>query len=180
MNHEKQLIELVKTIKGNLIGIGIDSKMVLETIEKNDQIDNCHLLDSIETTPIDGKKKRTKSLKVKKFRRKFKKKRTDIILCRIGSIDKYWKYFIRDSVYMTKGQVVYYGTKEELTLEKEEFIKRYQRYPKTEVKFVEDKEGLMIYVKMNDAKTHRIRDFFYLIRDTMYNITQLLGDYLVQ
>ncbi|MBS7021054.1 MAG: hypothetical protein KH135_04195 [Firmicutes bacterium] len=180
MNHEKQLIEIVKNAQGNLIGIGIDSKFVLEEIEKNEQITNCHLLDSIDTTPIDGKRRRTKSLKVKKFRRKFKKKRTDLILCRIQSIDKYWKYFIRDSVYITKGQVVYYGTKEEFTIEKEEFLKRYRRYPKTEVTFLEDKEGIMIYVTMNDAKTHRIRDFFYMIKDTFYNVSQLLGDYLVQ
>lgn len=180
MNHEKELRKLVKSLSGNIICIGMDSKLVLDEIERNDNIYNCTLLDSLDVTPVDGKKKRNKSINVRKFRKKFKKKRTDTIICRMENMHDYLKYFIKDSVYMTKGQVIYYGTNEEFLLDEDEFVKRYARYKKTETKIVHDKDGMMIYVTMNGAKPHRVKDKFYFVRDTMYNAIQLLGDYMVQ
>ena len=180
MNHEKELKEIVKGLKGNIMALGLDSKLVLEEIEKNKQIENYLLLDCIEVMPIDGKKRRNKKIPLKKLRKKVGKKRIDTVICRLSSIDKYFKYFIRDSIYMTKHEIIYYGKTDELTIDKEEFIKRYQRYKNVDVKFHNTKDGMMIYVKVNGAKNHMILDLFYFVRDSFYNAVQLFGDYLVQ
>ena len=81
---------------------------------------------------------------------------------------------------MTKDEIIYYGKKEELSLEKEEFQKRYQRYKNVKVIFHEDDEGIMIQIKVNGAKRHFILDKLYFVRDSLHQGVQLLGDYLVQ
>lgn len=180
MIYEKKINDIAKHLKGSIMAIGIESKKVIETLENNPDIVGCGLLDCFDTMPIDGKKQRNKKIPLKKLRKKVGKKHLNTIICRISSIDGYWRYFIRDSIYMTKDEIIYYGKKEELSLEKEEFQKRYQRYKNVEVTFHEDDEGMMIKVKVNGAKRHIVLDKFYFIRDSLHQGVQLLGDYLVQ
>lgn len=180
MIYEKKINDIAKQLKGSIMAIGVESKKVIDTLENNPDIVECGLLDCFDTMPIDGKKQRNKTVPLKKLRKKVGKKRLDTILCHISSIDGYWRYFIRDSIYMTKDEIIYYGKKEELSLEKEEFQKRYQRYKNVKITFHEDREGIFIKVKVNGAKRHIVLDKFYFIRDSLHQGVQLLGDYLVQ
>lgn len=180
MIYEKKIREIAQELSGTVMAMGIDSKLVLDDLEKNKRIEQCALLDCIEVMPIDGMKKRNKKIPLKKLRKKVGKKKIDTILCRIDTIDRYWRYFIRDSIYMTKGEIIYFGKLDEFTIDKEEFQKRYQRYKNVNVLFEENSEGILIHVKVNGAKNRFLFDKLYFIRDSLYQGIQLLGDYLVQ
>ena len=180
MIYEKKIREIAQELSGTVMAMGIDSKLVLDDLEKNKRIEQCALLDCIEVMPIDGTKKRNKKIPLKKLRKKVGKKKIDTILCRIDTIDRYWRYFIRDSVYMTSKEIIYYGKEEECSLELEEFIKRYKRYKKIEIETEKVGEYQIIFIHLNGAKNHRIMDIFYFIGDSLYQAIQLFGDYLVQ
>ena len=182
MKLENTLKKFVKSFSGNVMGIGIESQQITEALQKQEQISNCLLLDCYDTIGMQDTKKRGRNKKIplKKLRKKVGKKKMDYILCHTSSIDPYWRYFIRDSVYMTSKKIIYYGKEEECSLELEEFIKRYKRYKKIEIETEKEGEYQIIFIHLNGAKNHRILDIFYFIGDSLYQAIQLFGDYLVQ
>ena len=102
-----------------------------------------------------------------------------VIICKQEKESENYQKF-KQIVKSKKIKVINVKKGDELTIDKEEFIKRYQRYKNVDVKFHNTKDGMMIYVKVNGAKNHMILDLFYFVRDSFYNAVQLFGDYLVQ
>lgn len=172
---EQKLIEIVKSMKGNFIGIGLDQPRLVNEVENNHHIVECILLNDRQNELNDLGKSKIKKINIRKLRRKFKKKKRDYIIASLDEIYPYYKTFIKDSVYITRGTIYYYGSsKEKMDL----IIKKYERY---KVKIREEMIGkeMLLTIEVNKAKTNRIKDFFYYIKDTLNNGMDYISDYLI-
>lgn len=175
----KNIVKLIENLKGSMIGIGLEEQALLDAIEKNDAIYECSLLDSLEIPEEGKKKKRTRRkryLAIRKMRKKFKKKKHNIMLINYPYISLYLKTVIRDTIYITNQDIYIYGIQEEeeLSLLKS----RYSRYDVT-IDIQKRKKGYLMIIHVGDAKTHPILDRFYFIMDTITNGINLFSDFLV-
>lgn len=172
---ERELCNIVKKLEGNLIGIGLSEPKILDMIEENSKITECILLND-QTGELDKEKgRKTKKLNIRKLRKKFKKKKIDTILCATEEIALYAKTFVKDSIYITKGTIYFYGDDLDILENIEEKYKRYQVSTKQE----KYGQAYLYIVEVKDAKNHRIKEIGYYIKDTVMNGVDYLSDYLV-
>ncbi len=164
----------IKNMSGKVIGIGIDNKEFIESIDKNNKILECDLLNSINIKSFNGKKSKKKKY-VKKLRKKYKKKNIDYMIINANMINKYLKKVVKDSIYINKKEIYYYMNKE---YDIENITKRYKRY-NTEIEVKEFIDGSLIKINTSKAKNHFIKDKIYYIMDTLNNIADVIGDILV-
>lgn len=175
----KYLLEIIKKIEGNIISIGLDDKL-LSGFNKNEKV-NVYTIDSINTTfgILPTKKRKTNSgkiISIKKLYKYFKKKSIDYIICDYKEIDKYLKYYIKDSVYLNNKTIYLYGKKEDIDTEL--LIKRYKRYnAKIEIK--EFKDNILLIIDSSNTKISKIKNKLYYISDTFYNIIDFISNILV-
>ena len=174
----KKIYDITKCVSGNVLGIGVDIK-ILKILEKNERILNCNLLNSeVEITKQQKKikKQRTKKIRIKKLRKKFKKKKVDFIICNIEEIKKYLKTFISDSVYINSNMLYIYNiTDEDL---KKELIKKYKRY-NTIIEEIKDGNDTILKIDNKNSKTNKIKDLIYLIIDSLTLLFNLISDLLL-
>ena len=162
----------IKEMHGKVIGIGLNEKHALE-IEKNEQIINCDLLDyNINSHSLENGK--TKKLYFNQIRKKYKKKKVDYIIGDIDKIDVCKKTFIRDSIYINKEKIIYYiKDASKLNL----YINRYKRY-NVDIKVIDCKDGKIIEITTTNSKNHKFIDKLYYIKDTLYDLVDIVGDLL--
>lgn len=179
MNLKSYLETLLKEISGNVIVIGVREQHLLEVLEANEKVDLCYTLNA--DTEEETKKKRwgisrEKTISIKKFRKVFKKKRIDNIICNIDDMEKYLKIFIKDSVYIGRGKIYYFGK-----IRKIDQAKLNDLYKNYKITYHEEKlkDGKIVEIDLKDAKTYRIKEIFYRIRDGISSAANLIGDYLV-
>ena len=174
MKVNSNIKKYIKNMTGTVIGVGIDNKEILETIEKNNKILVCDLLNSvnIEDNLIQ---KRKKKKYVKKLRKKYKKKNVNYIIVNSNEINRYLKTFVRDSVYINDTEIYYYMDK---NYDIENITKRYKRY-NTELEVIKCDDGNIIRINTSKARNKFFKDKFYFIVDTLSNIADIIGDILV-
>lgn len=176
---KEYLKKLINNFTGNIIVIGIRDKDITDQIVKSKKINQCYFLNS-ETNEEVKKKKwqlgHDESISIKKFRRKFKKKKTSYIICNIKDIKSYLKYFIKDSVYICNDKIYYYGLKKDFDLTDME--KKYARYGAT-ISTEKLKDYYIVIVDVKDAKYSRVKAFIYIIKDGFSRGCDILGDFLV-
>lgn len=159
---------------GKVIGVGIDNKEIIETIDKNNKILACDLLNSIDINgTAKGKNKKKKY--VKKIRKKYKKKKVNYIIVNSNEINRYLKTFVRDSIYINNTEIYYYMDK---SYDTENIIKRYKRY-NTEIEVIKCDDGNIVRINTSKAKNKFFKDKLYYIVDTLGNIADIIGDILV-
>ena len=158
------LKDIIKNMNGKVIAIGTDEK-INNCLMKNENID-CVLLNSYSK---GNKKGRAKTIRIKKIRRKFKKKKIDYIICNYNEISKYMNTFIKDSVYITKNKIYYYNvSKDDIN------VKKYKRYNTKIVNI-----GKLIEIDMNFSKTNIFKDIYYAIIDNFTKVIEFIGDLLM-
>ncbi|MEG2322438.1 MAG: hypothetical protein RSB71_03035 [Bacilli bacterium] len=162
---QKKIIDIVKKMTGNVIGIGLN-EILVESISKNADIVNCNLLDSYSKEEV-GKGK-SKTIKIKKIRRYFKKKKVNYIICNYEVITKYMNTFVKDSIYITNKMIVFYGQLDE------EIIKKYKRY---NCLITSDKN--IIKIDTTKAKNNFFKDTFYYLSDSLMKLIIIIGDSLM-
>ena len=172
----KTIINIASCTSGNVLGIGVNRK-IIESLNNNNRITNCNLLDSEMPLSENTKsKKKQKRIRMKKIRKEFKKKKIDFIICNIDTIKKYIKTFIKDSIYINKDMLYIYNIIDDE--KKEEIIKKYKRY-NTKIKELKDGNTKILQIDNKNSKTNLIKDYTYLIIDTLTNIFELISDVLV-
>lgn len=173
MKVNSNIKKYIKNMTGTVIGVGIDNKEIIETIDKNNKILVCDLLNSININGINKSNKKKKY--VKKLRKKYKKKNVNYIIVNSNEINRYLKTFVRDSIYINDTEIYYYMDK---TYDIENITKRYKRY-NTEIEVIKCEDGNIIKINTSKAKNKFFKDKFYYIVDTLSNIADIIGDILV-
>lgn len=164
----QKIVKIIKTLEGNVLGIGLSKDMV-EAIEKNDAITECNLLNSY-TKEQHGKRKRGKTIKIKKLHKYFKKKSVDTIICDYETIQKYMNTFVKNSVYINRKQLYFFGN-----IDKEIIAKRYHRY-NTTVSF--SNQNIAIIDNTN-SKNNKFKDIGYRFIDASTAAIDFIGDVLM-
>lgn len=175
----KYLIDIIKNMEGNIIGIGLDDKL-LDGFNKNKRA-NIYTIDKATSGITAGKsKKRTtssgKTINIKKLYKYFKKNSIDYIICNTEEVNDYLKYFIRDSIYLNNKKIYLYGNKNNIDIELLE--KRYKRY-KSIIEIKEFKDSILIIIDNSLSNSNWFKNKLYFISDTLYNIVEFISNVLV-
>ncbi len=177
MTIDTYMNQIIQKAEGNALAIGPTISME-KALQENATITICDVLS--KNNPSDRKKsffhKRPKTFSFKKMRKTFHKKTKDIIIGDVFELERYMKTFIRDSIYITKGNIYLFvkDTNYDLDL----LMKRYQRFDVTcEKEKVED--GIVLKVTVFNAKNHYWKEKLYYIVDTIVDIADIIGDALV-
>ena len=161
--------------KGNVLAI-CPTEGMIQTLQNNEGITVCDVLSKNQ----DGKKgktgRRQKHFSFKKMRKKFKKKTKDVIIADIKELESYWKTFIRDSIYITKGTIYLFVMNPEYDLDL--LIKRYHRF-QVGSSIKKCKDGVIVTIHVGNAKNHFWKEKMYYIIDVLTDIADLIGDALV-
>lgn len=179
MTLKEYLKKLIKKFTGNIIVIGLHDEELNEVIMKSKKLNQCYFLNS--ETKEEVKKKRWRlgrdeSISIKKFRRKFKKKKTDYIICNITDMKPHLKHFIKDSVYICNNKIYYYGQEKDFDLIDME--RKYARYNAT-LSTEKLKDSYIVIIDVKNAKYSRIKAFIYIVKDGFNIGCDILGDFLV-
>lgn len=175
MKVNSNIKKYIKNMAGTVIGVGIDNKEIIETIDTNNKILVCDLLNSISIGGTSKGKNKKKKKYVKKLRKKYKKKKVNYIIVNSNEINKYLKTFVRDSIYINDTEIYYYMDK---SYDVENIIKRYKRY-NTEIEIIKCDDGNIVKINTSKAKNKFFKDKFYFIVDTLSNAADIIGDILV-
>lgn len=175
----KKLEEIIKKIDGNVLTIGLDENL-LNKFSKNNNV-NLYAISSNENNGKlfnKSKKRRTnkgKTINIKKLRKYIKKKSSKYIICNMNEMLSYYKYFIKDSIYLNNNIIYIYATED---IDKDFIISKYERYNvKTET--TDYKNGYIIKVDNTLGKNNFFKDILYFMQDTFYNIAEAIGNIMV-
>ena len=159
----------LKKIKGTVLGIGLSEKEQM-ILEKNKDVVECYLLDSNKKGTSKGKVK-TKTINIRKIRKKFRKKSFDYVIANFEELRPYLRSFVKNSIYLNRGKLYYFNISD---FELEELEDRYVRYnAKVEIK----KDWVII--DNSNSKTNIFKNIFYYFCDLVYDVIDLIGRMLV-
>lgn len=174
-----KLEEIIKSLKGNILVVELD-ELLLNKFDKNDEVN----LYSISSKTIGGigkvksKKKvnnKGKTINVKRLRKYIHKKSIDTIICNMDLMYKYYKYFIKDSIYLSNKMIYIYATN---NIDKDFIVEKYKRY-NVNIKTNDYKNGYIITIDNTKGVNHFFKDKIYFIKDTLYNIAEAIGNILI-
>ena len=174
-----RLSEIIKKIQGNVLVIGLDNKL-LEIFESNNKVNlySIYSSKSSSKTYSNSKKKQTnkgKSINIKKLRKYLNKKSVDYLIINMDEVIKYYKYIIKDTIYLNNNLIYIYSSNE---IDKDFIINKYKRYNvKTNV--TNYKNGYIITIDNTNGKNNIIKDKLFFISDTFYNIAEFIGNVLI-
>lgn len=167
----KELEKILKKLNGNLIGIGIKEEKLINLIEKNKNILECNLLDCFEKDAEE--KSKFKKIKIKNLRKKFKKRKTNYMICNFDRIKDIQNKIIYDSIYICNKEVIIYSKSNN---ELENLIRRYSRYSNIETMNYNDGNIYKISIIKNISKFNEI---YNKIIDGMISIVDFISNLLV-
>lgn len=176
---EKELKKRVPTLKGNVLGIGLTYDHILDLINANNQIENCDILDLYrhkKATMGKGKQTKKKTVSIKKIKKIFHKKTIDAIICNYNEIAPYLKTLLRDTIYIGKETIYFYGTADHYAIS--DIIKKYKRYQVT-IEEIKENEEFFFVINIKNAKNNRFMDMAYWWSDTVTMIADLIADLLM-
>lgn len=159
----------LKTLEGSLIGIGFENELLINTIDKNNKITECNLLDCISTDDEDGK---TSKIRIGRIRKKFKKNKPDYIIYNLKSIKDYKDKFVYDSIFLTKKEVIFYDLD---NIDTNSVVRRYKRYGVVEKTNCSDG---VIYRINNLKKLTKTNEFTNKIKDNTISIFDFISNLL--
>ena len=173
------LENIIKKCKGNVLAMCLDDKLMMQ-LNRNDNIG----LISIESNKSRGivgkpsKKKKlngSKTISIKKIKKYINKKSVDVLFCNMNEMNNYYKYFIKDSIYLCCDTIyLYFDNDIDL-----EFIEnKYKRY-NTKIVSTKYKNGYIVKIDASKAKNNWFKDRLYLIHDSLYNLVEFIGNILV-
>lgn len=173
---EKLLYETARKLEGTVLAIGVSDEKLLSILESNEKIVNCQLLNEISKKEKSEGKIKRKRFSLRRLRKKFHKKKVDYILCNIETIEPYLKNFVKDSVYINRGKIYFYGT-----LRKESsnrFLKRYQKYH-AKIEECGSNKSCFTIVSNEKSKSSWWKDISFAFLDACYWFYEMIGDLLI-
>lgn len=173
-----KLEEIIKKIDGNVLTVCLDEKLI-NSLKDNNKINLYSINSNKNNKKIKNNNKmknnKGKSIKIKKLRKYLNKKSVDYLFCNMNEMFKYYKYFIKDSIYLNNNKLYIYANKE---IDKELIINNYKRY-NVEIECTDYKNGYIIIVDNTQSKNNFFKDKIFFIKDTFYNIAEMIGNVLI-
>ena len=170
----KRLKELIKELKGNILIVELDDKL-MEEFNKNNQVNLFSISSNKNSNPRKKITNKGKNINIKKLRKYINKNSTDVIICNMNVMFKYYKYFIKDSIYINNNLIYLYANND---IDKDYLIKLYKRY-KVIIEVFDYKEGYILKIDNTKGKTNFFKDKIFFIKDTLYNIAEMIGNILI-
>lgn len=167
----------IKNLKGYVLGVGILNDKILTALEKNDFVDvNILTNNNIEIPKksklnIQSNEKKGKKIIIKKLKKYFKHHKPDYMICNIDDVKKYLKYFIKDSLYITKDKIYIYSNNLDLSLE--EIARKYKRYTK-KVEIFND----YVLIDTTNYQPSLFKNMFYYIIDSLLFLYNFISNIL--
>ena len=167
--------KIIKDLNGFVLGVGYLNNKIIDAINKNNNIEVDLLSNNSlasDKNMLDKKtRKNGKRVNIKKLKKLFRHKKPDYILCNVDSVNKYLKYFIKDSLYITKNKIYIYSDSNNIDLD--DLAKKYKRYV-SDVTI--DKECIVI--DTINYKRNIFKNIWYYIVDTFVNLYEIIGTVL--
>lgn len=175
----KKLEEIIKEIKGNILILELDNELI-EKFDKNNKVNLFSISSNTnsKSKTVNSKKKVTnkgKNINIKKLRKYINKKSTDVIICNMNLMFKYYKYFIKDSIYISNNLIYLYADND---IDKEFLIKKYKRY-NVKIQILDYKNSYILKIDNTKGKNNFFKDKIYFIKDTFYNMAEFIGNILI-
>ncbi|MBQ2946768.1 MAG: hypothetical protein IJE04_02840 [Bacilli bacterium] len=175
----KFLEEIIKKIEGNVLVLCLDDKL-LDKFEKNNKVNLYAIYSSKNSSAIfsKNKKKQTnkgKTINIKKLRKYINKNSIDYLICNMDEIKEYYKYIIKDTIYLNKGTIYIYASND---IDKDFIINKYKRY-NVKIKHNDYKNGYILTIDNKNSKNNYFKDKLYFVKDTFYNIAEVIGNIMV-
>ena len=170
------IIDNIHLFKGNVLCICVEDGRILSRIKKNNSI-TLYELERIKKRKIFTRDKRIsnkkgKSVKIKKFRKLFKKKSIDYTIIDLNNVYDYYKYIASNTIYLCKNKIYIYGNSD--IIDSNSVAKKYLRYTKNITKIQNGTEYIVI-VDCTDTKFSLIKEKFYIIVDTFHNLGDMIS-----
>ena len=173
-----KLEEIIKSIKGNVLVIGLDD-ILLSKFDKNNKVNLYSIESNRSSSQISKSKKRKtnkgKTINIKKLRKYINEKSVDVLICNMNEMIDYYKYFIKDSIFLNNNIIYIYATND---IDQGFLIKRYKRY-NVKIDITNYKTGYIITINNKLGKNNVFKDKLYFIKDTLYNLSDLISNILI-
>ena len=169
--------QIIQKGKGNVLAIGPTETMI-NALQESDAISICDVL-SRENNKSNQKtifRRKSKTFNFKKMRKTFHRKNKDMVIGNIVELERYMKTFIRDSIYITKGDIYLFIN--DCNYDFDLLIKRYQRFDIT-YSLEQGEDGIILIIQVGNAKNHYWKEKIYYIVDTIMDIADIIGDTLI-
>lgn len=171
----KLLDKVINSINGRIICIGNLDINLIEKLKKNANILYCDLLNCNMTARGISNTKQ-KKLSMKDFRKHYKKKKIDYIICDIKDIKMHLPRFVQDSIYIGKHKLYIYGSKDECDILK--LQKKYNRY-NVKTNLIEEKSFFLLEIDITKTKNKWLKDKLYFVQDSLEIIFDKISDMIV-
>ena len=174
----KKLEEIIKNIEGNVLVIGLNDNL-LNKFDKNNKVNLYSIYSNKSSEAFSkSKKKQTnqgKTINIKKLKKYINKKSVNYIICNFEEIKEYYKYIIKDTIYLNNNTIYVYSSNE---TDKDFLINKYKRY-NVEIKVIQYKNGYILTIDNKNGKNNYLKDKLYFIKDTFYNMAEIIGNVLI-
>lgn len=173
-----KLESIIKNTQGNVLVIGLDNKL-LDKFTSNNKV-NVYSINSKSENGVLSKKNKMKSnqgkvINIKKLRKYMNKKSIDYLIINMEEIFKYYKYVIKDTVFLSNNMIYIYSSN---TIDKDFIIDKYRRY-NLNINLTEYKTGYIITIDNKYGKNSVIKDTIFFIKDSFYNFAEAIGNLLI-
>ena len=175
----KSLEEIIKKLEGNVLVLCLDDKLI-DKFDKNNKVNLYAIYSNKSTGKVfsKSKKKQTnkgKSINIKKLRKYINKNSVDYLICNMDEIKEYYKYIIKDTIYLNNNTIYIYASND---MDKDFIINKYKRY-NVEITCNDYKNGYIFTIDNQNGKNNYFKDILYFIKDTFYNIAETIGNIMV-
>ncbi len=166
----QKINKLFSLLEGRVLCFGIQREEELKSIEKNDKIKECFLLNSIDLDTKNQKKrkKRARTTTSKQLLKKLGKKGIDVLVIHEEEFQSYEKKLLPLFIKLTRFKIYLYHVTDFEKLEK-----KYKRYHTT---IYPQKE--YVEVDVQKAKQNFFRDKWYFFIDSCMDFFDMVSDIL--
>lgn len=171
----KKIYDEIKNIKGNVLCICVNDDKIMKTLNKNKDV-NLFEFSRNEKRKLFSKRKKVKlnnekKVKIKKFRKAFKKKKIDYIIIDVNNIYDYFKYMAANCIYVCSKKVYLYGKSDFVTAD---FVAhKFKRY-KAIINCITDTDEYLVVANVKNTEYSKVKEIFYLIIDTFINLGDMI------
>lgn len=169
-----ELKKIIKEIDGKILLLGDYSDDINKAINGNGNIIYCDQL-TRSNNKTDNNKKfiKSKTINIKKIKKKYKKKGINYLFIEEEQIIEFKNTFIKDSVAVGKNKI--YLIK---STESEQIVKMYFRYSK-DITIIPCLDGKIICIDVTRSKDNKLKDLWFYIIDSLIDIVNIISNILI-